>query len=313
MIRQFKADFKYCIYSKLLFGMILLFLLTTVLTFYISYKKVSLEAFAFQNQVEIYQKSGDDIDAALQEKYEILEEASKNEGPLISNPISYHYELLNEAIYSMSSKYTFSLLCEGGLIFFPIICSFFGLIWAASDLKYKTVRNRSLRFGKQSAFYSKQISGFLILIFLFMLIIFASFAIQAFFRNRFLTQNNIDLTLFSYTPRISISFPKQFLFMIWIILFYYEFGFTFGNIMKGNPIAIVIVCVYILLVPPFFKYDIANVCNNFANKLFAFIGAYTLNQLKEASLIIGGFELISILFLLILCNAIIAKKRSAYI
>lgn len=313
MISQLKSDFKYCWFSKLLPGMLLLFLLTTFLTFYLNYREIDREVFAFQNQLEIYQKSGDDINAALQENYEIVSEPHGNVGAVISNPISYHYQLLNKVLCTLTSDYTFSLLCEGGLLFFPILCSFFGLIWVTSDFKYKTLRYRSLRLGNQKSFFIKQMSGFVILLFLFLLVIFASFIIQTILRNMVLNNRYIDFSIFSFSPQISYNVFKQFLFTVWIIFFYYEFGFTFGNLTKGNPVGIVIVSIYVLLIPPFFKYDIANIFNNFSKETFAFLGAYHLQPLKKVPLIYGGIELICILLMFLFCNTIISKKRSAYV
>ena len=293
--------------------MVILFLSVVFLTFFMNYKNAKLEAFAFQKQVEMYQKTGDDIELALQEGYEILEEASGNQGALISNPISYHYELLNKAIFSLSNKYAFSLMCEGGLIFLPILCSYFGLIWVTSDLKNKTLRNRSLRLGKEKAFFSKQLSGLMFLLFVFLITIIASFIIQSILRSLFFQNIHIDIEKFTYTTEKGSSAVSQFFFSAFIILFYYEFGFTFGNLLKGNPVSIIIVSIYIFVIPPFFKYDIANICNNYAREIFNFSGAFHLNEIKDVSLLYGGIELIGVLMLFLICNFVITKKRSAYV
>lgn len=312
MMRQIKNDFRYCIFSKLLLGMAILFISTTILTFYMNYETLISEVNAYEHQIEFYQECGTDVSVALQDGYTI-NESQNGKMETISNPIAYHYEMLSAGIYSISSQYAFSQLCEGGLLFFPILSSFFGLMWAAVDLKNKTLRNKVLRFGKTKNFLSRQISGYSILLLLFILTIVVSLVVQAFFRNKFYSAFSLNLPYYSYTPKISLNIFVQFLFTSFVILFYYEFGFTFGNLMKGNPVAILIISIYVLLIPPFFKYDIANVFNNFGKEIFAFIGAYRLAQLKDIHLLIGGLELIGILFALIICNIIITKKRSAYV
>jgi hypothetical protein len=97
-----------------------------------------------------------------------------------------------------------------------------------------------------------------------------------------------------------------------VMLFYYEFGYTFGNLLRGNPISIVAVCVYVLFFPVMFAYDIANIFNNIARRVFEFVGAFTLEKVIDVSIPYGALELAGLFALMILCNIFIAKKRSAY-
>ncbi|MBQ7132589.1 MAG: hypothetical protein IJO29_08445 [Oscillospiraceae bacterium] len=311
MIRQLKVDFCYAWYSKLFIGMLSFFILTTLLTFFMSDQNVRYEYNSYIHQLEYYQQTGADIEEALNTEYEIIED-NGNSGT-IKNPLSFHYEELSASLYSITSDYAFSQLCEGGLVFFPILASFFGLIWATADIKHKTLRYRVMRLGKYANLWSRQINGFIILLSFFILTIPFAFVIQSSFRNQFLTEIDIDVSTYIYASKIAVNYAKQLLFVIAILLFYYEFGYTFGNLLKGNPVSIIVLCIYLLFIPPFFSYDIANIFNNFANTIFEFVGSFSLTTVLDVPLISGALVLFGIFFAMLLCNIMITKKRSSYI
>lgn len=307
MIRQLKADFRYAVYSKMFIGVLLLFFLTTLLSFFMNYQNACFAYESYQRDLEFYQQAGNDIEAELNAGYTILE------GDTVENPLAYHHEKLSASIYSLKPDYVIPLLCEGSLVFFPILASFFGLLWAAADLKYKTLRHRVQRSGKLASLWSRQLSGLLVLIFLFLLTIPFALGIQTWFYHQFVSNIPMDSTDFLYISKINVNYGKQLLFAAFTLTFYYEFGYTFGNLLKGNPISIVLVCLYVLFIPPLFAYDIANVMNNFARTIFEFVGAFSLTKVLDASLLWGGLELASLFAFMLFCNVILAKKRSAYV
>ena len=307
MIRQLKTDFRYALYSRMLVGMLIFFFLAAILSFFLNYQSACFNYESYQRNMEFYEQAGNDIAAELNMGYSIYEDGT------IENPLAYHHEMLCASLYSMESAYVISLLCESSLVFFPILASFFGMLWAAADLKHKTLRHRVQRYGKQWSLWSRQLSGFLVLLLLFLLTIPFAFGVQAWFRNQFYMAVPIDSAAFLYTSRITVNYGKQLIFAAFVLLFYYEFGYTFGNLFKGNPISIVLVCVYVLFIPPLFAYDIANVMNNFAKNVFEFIGSFSLAGVLEASLLWGGLELAGLFALMLLCNTVLTNKRSAYV
>ncbi|MBE6847164.1 MAG: ATP-binding cassette domain-containing protein [Oscillospiraceae bacterium] len=85
------------------------------------------------------------------------------------------------------------------------------------------------------------------------------------------------------------------------------------HLLKGNPISLVVVCVYVLFLPPLFKYDICNVFNAFAKGIFEFAGPFSLTAVPELSLLLSSLELIALFALMLLGNALLTKFRSAYV
>ena len=306
MIRQLKADLQYAWSKKSILWMLLLFAAAAALTFFFSYQNADIAAFKYEKSVEFEQSQGRQMDSGIQKGYQILEDGT------IVNPIAYDYEKLGSALYSLSPRYAFSLYCESSMIFFPILASFFGLSWVSADLKHRTLRHRVLRAGKINSFLSKQISGLIVLLAAFALTVPLVFAIQAGFRSLFLQSFSLNVSDFQYTSKIAVSYWKQALLAAAVMLFYYEFGYTFGNLLRGNPISIVVVCVYVLFFPVMFAYDIANIFNNIARRVFEFVGAFTLEKVIDVSIPYGALELAGLFALMILCNIFIAKKRSAY-
>lgn len=311
MIRQWKTDLRYAWHSKLFAGMLLFFFAATLLIFFLNDQKAREVYISYQHSLEFYQESGADIEAELKEGYTILED-NGNSGS-IQNPLAYYHAMLGAALYSMQPAYSVSLICESALMFFPILASFFGLIWVSSDQKHKTLRHRVQRLGKQKSLWTKQLSGFSLLLCLLLLTLPIALCLQAWFRSRFMAACPLEVSEFSYASPIPVHYWKQLLFAIVSLAFYYEFGYTFGHLLKGNPISLVIVCVYVLFLPPLFRYDICNVFKAFAKGIFEFAGAFYLITVPEISLLWGSIELAVLFALMMLGNALLTKHRSAYV
>lgn len=306
MIRQLKTDLQYAWSRKILLWMFLLFIAASVLVFFLNIQNVKMNVQKYQHSMEFSQVVGEQIEEKNEEGYRVLENG------IIENPVAYYNEKLSGSIYSMSSQYALSQYCESSLVFFPILAAFFGLTWVSADLKHKTIRHRVLRAGKKNSLLCKQISGFIVLLSVFALTIPFVFIIQSVFRNSFLQSTSLNVNDYHYTSTITVVYWKQIIFAIAILLFYYEFGYTFGNLLKGNPISIVVVCVYVLFIPPLFAYDIANIFNNLAREIFEFVGTFTLNEVIEVSIFNGVLELAGLFIAMIICNIIISNTRSAY-
>lgn len=311
MLRQWKTDLRYAWHSKLVFGMLLFFFAAALLTFYMNDQQARSEYKFYQHKLEFYRETGSDVEAELEEGYTIIED-NGNSGT-VKNPLAYHHAMLGAALYTMQPAYALSLVCESASVFFPILASFFGLVWSASDQKYKTLRHRVQRLGKQKSLWCKQLSGFSLLIALLLLTLPIALCIQAWFRSRFMAACPLEPSDFTYTSPISVHYWKQLLFAAATLAFYYEFGYTFGHLLKGNPISLVVVCVYVLFLPPLFKYDICNVFNAYAKGIFEFAGPFSLTVVPELSLLLGSLELIALFALMLLGNALLTKFRSAYV
>ncbi len=311
MLTPLRNDIRYFLYSKLWILMTALFLLTALFICNTNHQNARANVINYQLSVEQAEKSGENAAALQAADYTILS-SDKNSG-VVENPIAYYYAEIEKSITYLQPNRLIVPLFAGELAFIPILSAFFGLIWVSVDHKYHTLRYRSLRFGKQSSLFSRQISGYLLLIILMVITSLSTFGIQAYFTHAFYTEfpeiSNIPYCTDHFSPAFYL---KCIPFILFLLLLYYELGFFVGNLFKQNPISYALVGAYILFVPPLFRYDIANITCNIARLIFPYNGAFTLQGGSSAKLIPSIFVLISLLLAFIILNAVITQKRSAY-
>lgn len=306
MLKLLKADLRYALLSKIGIGILLLMIGFTGLTYLLGYNHAVSSYDTYLHILEFTESAGEDVGKELAKDYQILEDG------VIANPLPYEHERVGTALYSLSPRYVLSLFCEQALPFFPIIASFFGVLWSAADLKSKVYRHRVLRFGQTRSLLGRQLSGFLLLLLVMLTALLLSFGMQAFTYRRLLSALEIDAAAFAYTPPIPPPYLKQLLFAAASALFYYVLGFTFGFASKGNPIVAVLVCVYTLFIPTLGAYDISNIFINAAADVFSFLGPFSAADPLPLNLPLGILMLCGIVIAMMLCNLLIAKKRSAY-
>lgn len=311
MIKQLKTDFRYAIYSGLGILILLLFVISTVLIFFLNDQKARSEIMVFQQTVEQVEKYGEDVEAAMQKDYEIMQ--SDSDSQVIRNPLAYYREELGKFIYMQKTEYTFTQFCEGIFSFLPILSAFFGFAWLSCELKHKTFRLKVLRCGKQKMIISRQLSGFLILAVILCLTIPVAYGLQAVFSSKIQSDHSSVFSSFPMVSVLTASTWKKTAVILFRTLFYYELGFTFCNLLNGNPISIILICIYLFFVPTLFRYDISNAFNNIASEIFAFAGAFQLKPIMELPVLCSWIELTGILIALIAVNSIWVQKKSAYI
>ncbi|MBR3448692.1 MAG: hypothetical protein IKH27_12910 [Oscillospiraceae bacterium] len=311
MLKQLKNDFRYFRYSKLWMLMIVLFLASALFICYTNHQDARMKVINFRNSVEAAESAGEDVQAMLAQDYKILS-MDQNSG-MIENPVAFYYAEIGKSLNYMQPSRLVSLLLAGEMAFIPLLAAFFGLLWSAVDQKNRTFRYSSLRFGKQSAMISRQLSGYLLLILMLTAAVLAAYGIQAYFTHQFYAEYP-ELT--GYT-RIADGFSaaaylKSIPFTLVLMLLYYEFGFFSGTLFKHNPVAYALVGAYLLFVRPVFRYDIANIIYNFSQKVFPYSGAFTMQPGVAAKLVPGALILAVVLLLLAAGNSLVTQKRSAY-
>ena len=311
MLKLLKTDFEYVRRSKLCFGILLLFMLFTCLTFFMSHNHAMTAYSSYEHQLEFLEKQGADIEEELKKEYKIL--AQEGSTGTVENPASFYREMLTDSMYSLEPNYAISQYLEQSILFFPIIAVFFGVIWSAVDFRNKTYRNRCLRFGKIKSVFGRQLSGFLILAILMVIASVFAFAAQAVARSQFIASVGEAYNIEHSHAVAILKYVLQYLFGILSLLFYYEIGFTFGNLFKGNALVLILVCVYMFFTPMLYKYDVSNIFNSFAMKVFELKGPIEITKSYAINYGIGAVVLAGIFAILLLCNYLIAKKRSAYI
>lgn len=314
MINLVRSDVKYALISKKFLGVFVLFLFFTCLTFFLSYNNAMVAYSDYTNQLQFLEKNNYNVEESLNEEFNILNQSDKD--GMVENPLPYFNMLLADSLISLEPEYAVSQLLEESLIFFPIIASLFGASWVAVDYKNKTQRNRSLRYGKQCSMWSRQLSGVLILLISLIVMSFIVYGIQAV--TRFFVMSSMEktyeLTSLGDAGKTGLAkYIKQYIVAIASLLLYYEIGFTFGNLFKGSNVIAIFMCVYTLLIPPLFKYDLSNIFNFLGSKTFEFKGPFKISTLYEINVTIGILGLSAFFASLVICNYIITKKRSAYV
>lgn len=311
MLKLLKADFEYARRSYLCIGVLLLFMLFTCLTFFLSYNHAMTAYSSYEYQLQFMTKQGANIEEELKKEYKIL--AQEGSTGTVENPASFYHEMLASSIYSLEPNYAISQYLEQSILFFPIIAVFFGVIWSAVDFRNKTYRNRCLRFGKIKSVFGRQLSGFLILVILMVIASAFAFAAQAVARSQFVSSIGEAYNIEHLHSTGLVKYVLQYFFGVLSLLFYYEIGFTFGNLFKGNALVQILVCVYMFFTPMLYKYDASNIFNSFAMKVFELKGPIEITKSYEINYGIGALVLVGIFAILLLCNYFAAKKRSAYI
>lgn len=309
MVKLIDSDIRYAIYSRIAIGISGLFLLFSALTLFMTYQKAESSYKQYINQYSFFKQTGQDIDAELEKEPIVTQDGNVFS---VENPLPYFKTDVCKSIYSLSSKGCISLFCEQSLMFFPIIAAFMGVIWSNTDIKHKTLRNRVLRNGKIKSHICRQISGFVILLALMFIFLLLFFIAQKAINSYFLAGFKGNISDFTYSPKKKNVF-FQFIVAVSSILFYYEMGFSFGSIFKGNPIISILVCIYALFIPPLISYDITNIFSNIGNNVFEFAGAFSEATVKDTSIPIGICILTVLFATMLVLDINVIKKRSAYV
>ena len=312
MHTQLRRDFRYFGYSGLWLLMTALFLLGALMICHTNDQHARMNIITYQRSAEIAERDGEDIQALIEQGYSNLVIGENGGG--VENPIAYYYEQTGISLDNMQPRRLVPLLMAGELALAPLLAAFFGLLWVSADYKNRTFRDRAIRFGKQSAVISRQLSGSLILLLMLMIAVLAAFGFQAYFRHAFYADFPDAVTTFPMSTESvpAVTHLKCIAFVLFIMLLFYELGFAAGSLFRQNPVSYALVGAYVIFSRPVLRYGIANIIGRFAQKIFPFTGATTLTPGKPIALLPGALILIAALLVLIALNSVIVQKRSAY-
>lgn len=306
-IKNTKYEFRYLNQSKIiLFFLIFVIALVAILSF-LDFQFVSDAYDDYQRQERFYQENGANIEEEISKGYNLVED-SNNVG--VENPISYFYQLTNQALYATSPEYAASHILEFGMIVFPLVFGILGVALATNDYKDKLYRHRALRFGRQSFFFTKLVSMLSLIIGVLIVSVFLSKLTDMLLYNNICS--SIPVEKFNagmveqksgILTKLAVSLLENFT--------YASLGFMLGTIFKNQLLSGGIFALY-MIIPFIGKYDIRNCVTRLSCEYFDFYGIAHLESNDEAEMWI---TLLIIFGTIIVTNAvsfILIRKRSAF-
>jgi hypothetical protein len=84
--------------------------------------------------------------------------------------------------------------------------------------------------------------------------------------------------------------------------------------LKSKQLFLIIISAYSFILPSFGQYDLKNVSQSLAGRIFDFLGAVSLNQTMKQSAVLPSLVLLFVIFVIaFVSDIIITKKRSSFI
>lgn len=312
MMKFFKQEIRYGIYSKVYYIMLLFLILLFSIILFLNYAAVMDTYSDFQATEKFYKKDNvDDIEKDLAGEYKFEKTET---GAVITNPILYDKETVSRYLYTASPKYTLSQLLESAILYFPVVFGTLGLLVAITDFRYKTIKFKTVRANKEKFGIAKQlslaISGFIIMV----ISLIVSYLFSFLFYNKIsatIPISEFDLSL----PFMNSSSPifLKFMFAYVISLIFMVVGYTLGIIFKNMYIGIVLIIVYMFLLPNLGVFDLKNALYYIGKKLFDYQGVVSVEHPKDGTTwITSMIVLLSVLMISFIINMFIIKKRSSF-
>jgi hypothetical protein len=220
----------------------------------------------------------------------------------VTNPLAYHFDRYNKAVFALSPKYFSQQCAEVGILIFPIIMFLFGQYLAVRDVKSKTYRYTFVRYGQKNSCLSKMtvLVGAVILsaVFITLVSLILSFGLYS-----YVQKSNFGYTE-NFTVDLTVSFAVKLLVQLLIMLMYSSVGFLTGAIFSNLAVGSVIGVVYIYIVPCFAKFDLKNSTYILMKKTYDFIGFADISKYKSGS---------SAMAVMIILTAVVASNLLSYL
>ena len=307
--RYIKHELKYMLLSKQLIWFSLLLTALFVFAAYLSYKDTLLVNDNYVRHINYLTENNIDIQEELKKDYkkEVSDDGSKVN---LTNPLPYYKEQLEQHLFYAAPKNSISKIGALIPIFFPFTFVIMGMCTYIYDIKNKTIKSKTVLMGKSSYFFNKAAS----LAAACFIVVFISFAaasiINIIFYFKLLNSisSPIDLIKVSFNFK---DFLLQLLFAVFLSIIYAFIGLLFGVIFRSVYVGIAFIFIRSFL-PVLGEYDISNIINNFALKLYSYYGMVNIQVKGEPA----DWTICILIFTVIFCTAaglFISLKRSSFV
>ncbi|SHG16328.1 hypothetical protein [Ornithinibacillus halophilus] len=309
MIRKFfKQEIDYGIASKNYVYMIGFLCVLFGVTLFLNYSSVQETHENYLATIDYYEKNGLDVEADLESSYDVEE---FDGGGIIENPIAFHRQMLSQYIFAASPEYTLSQLLESSVLYFPIVFGVWGLILATNDIRFRTIKLKTVRMSKKTFVLTKYLSiAFSSLLFMLAAISISFVVGWIMFQ---ILSNNVPISEYKgeSLPSSTGIFNKM-LFGYILALVFAVIGYTFGTVFKNMYIGMVAIIVYMFLLPNLGSFDLKNAIYYFANQLFDFYGVVNVEPPVETNFVISILVVLVLFIIAYFINLIIVQKRSSF-
>lgn len=311
ILNSMKSELKYDLRSKFLILMTALLSLLMGIMVYIQYVQVTSSMSSFKASVLMAEDNGSSVEEQLAREFEI----PQNDGSLFgfhasSNPIAESKYYVEQDLKNMSPGNSMSVFCGMGHFYIPLIFSLLGLLSMRRDVKYKMLKIKICRYGKNSYIISKllyltMLSGLILLVSVTVSMIANKIAY-----NIALAEINEYIILDPVEFSLSRTISQFFFTWFWALIYLY-LGIFVSQLTRNTTIGAVALISLIYIVPLSKKYDPRNIIFNYIGRFFDFYGESYINYINVSSFSI--MIIIAIMVISVLLTVIINYNRSAYI
>jgi len=312
MRQLFNQEILYGIYSKTYLYIILLLVSLFVIVSYVNYSAVMNTYNDFQRTEKFYQENDLNIEEDLAGEHDV-----ENQGDLevITNPIHYHKEMVSQFIYTASPKYALTQFLESAFLYFPIVFGTIGLLIAVVDLKYKTIKLKTVRENKKKFGLAKQVSLLTSGLFILMMSLIIAYLINYLFYVRI--TNAIPISEFQLSLsniESSSSLFLKFIFAYAVSVLFMNIGYTLGILFKNIYLGMILIVVYTFVIPSSYTVlGIKNSLHYIGVRLFDFHGVLAIDYPKDGTTLITSIlVLLCATIIPFIINMIIVNKRSSF-
>ncbi len=311
ILNSMKSEFRYDIRSKFLIIITLLLSSIMCAMVYIQYVQVDSTMSVFRASILNAEENGSSAEEQLARDFEIPQMDNDFMGFHASNnPLAESKYFVEQDLKNMSMGNAMTGFCGMGHFYLPIIFSMIGLLSMRRDVKYKLLKIKVCKYGKNKYVVSKLL--YLTLITGLVLLISVTFAMIA---NRIAYYYALkEINEYIIIDPVSFSLSRivaQFCFTWFWSLIYLYLGVFFSQLTHNTTIGAAALIALIYMVPLSFKYDPRNIIFCYVDKFFDFYGESYINYIDVSSISI--LIVVAIMVISIIMALIINQLRSAYI
>lgn len=308
MKRYIKQELLYGINSKIYYMITIILVILFGCILFMNYDSVTETYKDYERTESYYKENNIDIQKDLEGSYETQGDESNK---TISNPILYHKENLCRYIYAASPKYTLTQLIEASVLLFPLVFGVLGMILATNDFKYRTIKLKTVRMGKNCFGISKQLSLAFVIFIILAISLTISYFIGCFMYSRLSGIVPVELFTTVDVPTKSPMIVK-FIFAYVTAFIFAEIGYSLGIMFKNMVVAMISMTAYMFILPNLGRFDFKNSIFFFQKKVFDFHGVISVQSPTDTSSLLAGSIIFSIVAVLIITSMIILNKRSSF-
>jgi hypothetical protein len=294
--------------SKQYYYIIVLLVLLMSVVLYLNYSAAREAYNEYLRTEEYYQKNDMDTSVDLSDDYSV--EKNQFGAEEITNPLKYYKESVGKYIYASSPAYSLRLIAESSVMLFPFIFSILGILAATNDLRYKTVKVKTVRNSRFMYNASKQIALLLSGVFTFVISVTLTFFVGLAAYG--LLCSSIPIQQFPWTPSFLQPMILQLFFALAVALLFAQIGFLVGNLSKSTLLSAIFIVVYVYIVPNLGRFDLKNLLYVLAQNLFPFYGVITIESGHNVSTVVAIVILMAVAVLCYTLSSYVVSRRSSY-